>query len=91
MTIAVKNKTRRTASGKKEATRYTVSDGELLLNLEAEGKWFVVTSPLDPELVTQARTIEEAFRMAYDAKELLEKYRSGLRKEAKPRQKKAAP
>ena len=56
--------------------RYTVSDGTLLLNLETEGKWFIVTSPLDPELVTQARSIEEAFRMAYDAKALLEEYRA---------------
>jgi predicted RNase H-like HicB family nuclease len=65
--------------------RYTVSDGTLLLNLEVEGKWFVVTSPLDPELVTQARTIEEAFRMAYDAKALLEEYRAELAKEVKAR------
>ncbi len=55
--------------------RYTVSDGTLLLNLETEGDWFVVTSPLDPELVTQAKTIEEAFRMAYDLQALLEEYR----------------
>ncbi len=60
--------------------------GELLLNLEVEGDWFVVTSPLDPELVTQAKTIEEAFRMAYDAKDLLEEYRAELAEEAKARQ-----
>ena len=65
-----------TKPGRASPTRYTVSDGTLLLNLEVEGKWFVVTSPLDPELVTQARTIEEAFRMAYDARNLLEEYRS---------------
>ena len=28
---------------------------------------FVVTSPLEPELVTEAETIEDAFRMAHDA------------------------
>ncbi len=44
------------------ATRYTVSDGKLVLKLEtaAEGGC-VVTSPLDPELITEAETIEEAF------------------------------
>ncbi len=65
--------------------RYTVSDGTLLLNLEVEGKWFVVTSPMDPELVTQARTIEEAFRMAYGAKALLDEYRAELARESKAR------
>ncbi len=63
--------------------RYTASDGTLLLNLETEGKWFIVTSPLDPELVTQARSIEEAFRMAYDAKALLEEYRAKLAEKAR--------
>jgi len=37
------------------STRYTVSDGRLVLNLEAaEEGGFVVTSPLDPELITEA-------------------------------------
>ena len=37
---------------------YPVSDGKLVLNLEeAEEGGFVVTSPLDPELITQAETI----------------------------------
>ena len=76
---------RRTKAEQTTPKRYTVSDGTLLLNLEVEGKWFVVTSPLDPELVTQARTIEEAFRMAYDAKALLEEYRAELAEEIKAR------
>jgi antitoxin HicB len=50
---------------------YTVSDGELVLTLEAlpqeEGGGYGVTSPLEPQLVTEARTIEEAFEMARDA------------------------
>ncbi len=77
----------RTESAVEQASpkRYTVSDGTLLLNLEVEGRWFVVTSPLDPELVTQAKTIEEAFRMAYDAKELLEEYRAELVEDANAR------
>lgn len=49
---------------------YTVSDGELVLTLEAlpeEGGGYGVTSPLEPQLVTEAKTIEEAFDMARDA------------------------
>ena len=50
------------------AKSYTVSDGKLLLTLtSADEGGFVVTSPLEPELVTEAETIEDAFRMAHDA------------------------
>jgi len=42
------------------STRYTLSDGKLVLSLElAEARGDVVTSLLDPELITQADTIEE--------------------------------
>jgi antitoxin HicB len=60
-------------------TRYTVSDGKLVLNLEAakEGG-FVVTSPLDPELITQAESIEEAFANARDAAQALKQSRLKL-------------
>ena len=52
--------------------QYTVSDGKMMLVLEeAEEGGFVVTSPLDPGLVTQAETLQEAFQMAYDAAECL--------------------
>ena len=48
--------------------KYTVSDGRLVLTLqEDEGGWFTVTSPTDPAMITQARTIKEAFGMARDA------------------------
>ena len=48
--------------------RYTVSDGKLALHLEeAEEAGFIVTSPLDPELITQAETIAEAFANASKA------------------------
>jgi antitoxin HicB len=47
--------------------KYTVSDGKMVLTLQEEGEWFVVTSPTDPALITQARTVREAFRMARDA------------------------
>lgn len=51
---------------------YNVSDGNLLLTLQvAEEGGFVVTSPLDPELITQADSLEEAFENARDATEAL--------------------
>ena len=47
------------------AKKYTVSDGKLVLTLEeADEGGFVVTSPLDPELITEAETIAEAFENA---------------------------
>lgn len=48
--------------------KYTVTDGKLLLTLqEDEGGWYTVTSPTDPAMITQARSIPEAFEMARDA------------------------
>jgi len=48
--------------------QYTVSDGKLVLVLnEAEEGGYVVTSPLDPELITEAETVAEAFENARDA------------------------
>jgi antitoxin HicB len=59
--------------------RYTVSDGKLVLNLEeAEEGGYIVTSPLDPELITQAETIEEAFANARDAAKALKQSRTRL-------------
>jgi antitoxin HicB len=64
-----------------KVVQYTVSDGGLVLTLEpAEDGWYVVTSPLDPELTTQAKTIEEAFEMARDALELLTAGRAEFRR-----------
>lgn len=55
---------------------YTVSDGKLVLSLEpAEEGGYVVTSPLDPELITEAETIEEAFINARDAAAALKRSR----------------
>jgi antitoxin HicB len=52
---------------------YTVSDGDLVLFLwPAEEGGYNVTSPLDPALITQAETVEEAFEMARDAREVLD-------------------
>jgi predicted RNase H-like HicB family nuclease len=58
---------------------FTVSDGKLVLTLEADKTGgYVVSSPLDPELLTQAETIEEAFQNAYDASKALKKSRAKL-------------
>jgi antitoxin HicB len=48
--------------------QYTVSDGKIVLTLqEAEEGGYVVTSPLAPQLITEAETFEEAFQNARDA------------------------
>jgi antitoxin HicB len=61
------------------ARAYTVSDGKLVLTLvPAEEGGFIVTSPLDPELITEADTIEDAFRMAHDAVRSLRASRAKL-------------
>jgi antitoxin HicB len=59
--------------------RYTVSDGKLVLTLESapEGG-YTVTSPLDPELITEAESVEEAFEMARDALKALAHSRAKL-------------
>ena len=50
------------------ARKYTVSDGKLILTLqEDEDGWYTVTSPTDPAMITQARSIRESFVMARDA------------------------
>jgi antitoxin HicB len=48
--------------------QYTVSDGKLVLTLqEAEEGGYIVTSPFDPQLITEAETVREAFENARDA------------------------
>jgi len=48
--------------------QYTVSDGKIVLTLqEAEEGGYIVTSPLDPQLITEAETVKEAFENAKDA------------------------
>ena len=59
--------------------RYTVSDGKLVLSLEeAEEGGYIVTSPFNPELITQAETIQEAFANARDAAKALKQSRARL-------------
>ncbi len=61
------------------ATRYTVSDGRTVLTLEAcSDGGFVVSSPLDPELLTQGDTVAECFAHAKDAARALRASRRKL-------------
>ena len=63
--------------------RYIVSDGKLMLALEPDEEGgYNVTSPLDPQLITQAETLEEAFANAYDARKALIQARAKLAKSA---------
>jgi predicted RNase H-like HicB family nuclease len=62
---------------------YVVSNGRLVLHLEpAEEGGYVVTSPFDPALITEAETIEEAFEMAEDAAQTLAEGRAKLARRA---------
>jgi antitoxin HicB len=59
--------------------QYTISDGKLVLTLrEAREGGYVVTSPLDPELITEAESVEEAFANARDAQKALAVSRTRL-------------
>jgi predicted RNase H-like HicB family nuclease len=50
----------------------TIRAGDLVLDLKpAKEGGFIVTSPFDPQLVTEADTIEEAIANANDASEAL--------------------
>ena len=61
------------------ASAYTISDGKLVLSIrEAEEGGYIVTSPLDPELITQAETVSEAFANARDALKALRRSRTKL-------------
>lgn len=60
--------------------RYTVSDGKLVLVLEvAEEGGYIVSSPFNPDVLTQAETIEEAFENARDLIALFREDRASMR------------
>ena len=64
--------------------QYTVSDGRLMLTFEPQDEGgYLITSPLDPELITEAESIQEGFENARDAAELLQAHRSSLGKQHK--------
>ena len=68
----------------KKRTRYTVSDGKLMLTFEPqEVGGYTITSPLDPELITESETIQEGFENARDAAELLHEVRASAGKRPK--------
>jgi predicted RNase H-like HicB family nuclease len=52
----------------KMPTRYIVTDGELVLEIELDEDvgGYCVTSPFNPDILTQGETLEEAFEMARD-------------------------
>ena len=51
----------------KKSTEFTVTDGKLVLRLEpADEGGYVVTSPFNPDVLTQADSLEEAFENARD-------------------------
>ncbi len=56
-----------------------VSDGKLVLTLEVlpeeDGGGYGVTSPLEAQLITEAKTFEEAFAMGRDAIQALREAR----------------
>jgi predicted RNase H-like HicB family nuclease len=65
-----------------ETRSYTVSDGEMVLTLEpATEGGYVVTSPFDPELITEAESLDEAFKNARDAADALNESRKKLAKQ----------
>jgi antitoxin HicB len=58
---------------------YLVSDGQLVLHLEpAEEGGYVVTSPFNPDIITQGETLKECFEMARDAAETMREGRQKL-------------
>ena len=57
--------------------KYTVTNGKMVITLEeADEGGYIVTSPLDPELITEAETIAEAFENAKDAARALRQSRA---------------
>jgi hypothetical protein len=56
----------------------------MVLQLQpAGGGWYAVTSPLDPAINTQAKSIEDAFVMALDAQKCLKAGRAKLARQLK--------
>jgi hypothetical protein len=65
----------------KRPKRFTVSDGKMVLQLEpAEEGGYIVTSPFDRELITEADFLEDAFLNARDAAKVLKQSRAKLRR-----------
>ena len=68
----------------KKAADFIVTDGNLVLRLEpADEGGYVVTSPFNPDILTQAETLEEAFENARDVVALFEADRKSERRRKK--------
>ncbi|MHB1155949.1 MAG: type II toxin-antitoxin system HicB family antitoxin [Phycisphaerales bacterium] len=64
---------------RKKNKTYTACDGKLVLTLEdAKEGGFIVRSPMDPAMLTQADSLGEAFAMARDVLKELRKTRAML-------------
>ena len=76
---------------RKKPKKFTVCDGDLVLELQPAGDgWYCVTSPMDPGVTTQAKSIEEAFDMARDAMKCLKDARRIVTKRRQQAAKSAA-
>jgi antitoxin HicB len=66
----------------KKPTKYIVTDGELVLELEYDEEYggYSVTSPFNPDIATQGETLEEVFEMARDCAALMTAARKKLGK-----------
>jgi hypothetical protein len=52
-----------------QAREYFVTDGDLILRLKPTGRgWFHVQAIFEPEVVTRARSLSQAFETAYQAR-----------------------
>lgn len=62
----------------KKPTKYIVTDGELTLELERDEEvgGYSVTSPFNPDIITQGETLEEVFEMARDVIQMYKDYRA---------------
>lgn len=68
----------------KKAKEFTVTDGKLVLRLElADEGGYVVTAPFNPDVLTQADSLEEAFENARDVIALYEADRKDERAKKK--------
>jgi len=68
----------------KKSTEFTVTDGKLVLRLEpVEEGGYVVTSPFNSDILTQAETLEEAFENARDVIALFDADRKAERAKKK--------
>lgn len=68
-----------------EPQQFIVSNGDLVMTLTVAGDGcYAVESPMEPQLITQARSIEKALEMAYDAieglRDVREQYREAINK-----------